>query len=190
MKTPKQLLRWGKGTLLEHAVETALKTACRPVVVVLGCEAEACRKSLGSHAIAVAVNDQWLLGLGTSVAAGIAALEALEPEISGALLMLVDQPMVTPEWLESMIARWSSSDFPIVATAYGKKGGVPALFDRAFFPELRRLDSDRGARDLIAREIDRTALIVPNGEQFDLDTPEEYRLASPQSSHSHFKGAS
>ena len=59
--------------------------------------------------------------LGSSVSVGIAALEAAEPSISGALLMLVDQPMVTTELLESLIARWSPPDFPIAATSHANE---------------------------------------------------------------------
>jgi molybdenum cofactor cytidylyltransferase len=178
MKTPKPLLPWGDETLLSHAVKTALKTSCRPVIVVLGCESEACRQSLASLPVTIVVNQEWRKGMGTSVSAGIIELESGEPDSAGALLMLVDQPKVSPELLETLITSWAPPDFPISATSYGERGGVPALFDRRFFPELRHLDSNRGARDLIARERNHTKLIFLNGAQADLDTEEDYRAAS------------
>jgi CTP:molybdopterin cytidylyltransferase MocA len=179
MRSPKQLLRWGDETLLSRAAKTALKTTCRPVIVVLGCEADTCRQALEQLPVTAVINKEWRRGMGTSVSAGIAALETAEPAIGGALLTLVDQPGVTQALLESLISRWGPPDTGIVATSYGARGGVPALFDRRYFPDLRQLDSDRGARDLIAREIDQTILVAPSDVLLDLDTPDDYRVASP-----------
>ena len=46
MGTPKQFLLFEGLTLLRRAVLTALATDCRPVVVVLGANAEAMRQEL------------------------------------------------------------------------------------------------------------------------------------------------
>ena len=172
MGRPKQLLPWKGRTLLRHACETALATSLRPIVVVLGCEGEACERELAGLDVCHVLNSEWSKGMGTSVASGIAALERCEPQASGALLMLVDQPDLTPSFLESILDRWSEGDNVIVATQYAEGGGVPALFSRSFFRDLRALDSDRGARQIIARGGAAVTLIQSPDELRDLDTPE------------------
>src|ERR1700761_2047352 len=107
MGRPKQLLPWRGQTLLRHACETALATSLRPIVVVLGCEGEACERELAGRGVRHVLNSEWSNGMSTSVASGISALERCEPQASGALLMLVDQPDLTFSFLESILDRWS-----------------------------------------------------------------------------------
>ena len=177
MGRPKQLLPWNGRSLLRHACEVALATSCDPVIVVLGCEAEACALELKDLDVIPAINAQWQKGMGTSVATGITALEKNAPDATGVLLMLVDQPTVTSSLLQSLVTRWSPLEASIVAMKYPEGGGVPALFDRAYFAALRALDADRGARGIISREKSRIALIDPKAELIDLDTPQAYQTS-------------
>ena len=172
MGRPKQLLPWQGRSLLRQACETALETSLRPVVVVLGCEAEACGRELTGLYVQPVINPDWSRGMGTSVACGIGALERQDPQAPGALLMLVDQPDLTPAFVASILSRWMQGNSAIVATQYGEGGGVPALFSRAYFTELKALDSDRGARQIIARERSVVAFMPPPHELLDLDTPQ------------------
>jgi molybdenum cofactor cytidylyltransferase len=174
MGRPKQLLPWNGRTFLRHACETALATSLRPVLVVLGCEAAACAQELAGIEVELTTNLHWPQGMGTSVSCGIAALERNTPDASGALVMLVDQPDLTSSFLESILAQWLKGDHAIAATQYAEGGGVPALFSRAFFSELKTLNSDRGARQIIARDKSRVVLLKPQGELADLDTPEVF----------------
>jgi molybdenum cofactor cytidylyltransferase len=178
MGRPKQLLPWKGRTLLRHACETALATTCTPVIVVLGCEAEACAREITNLNVITVVNASWKLGMGASVASGISALETVDPGAQGAMLMLVDQPAVTPSFLEQLLSEWTPPDRSIVATQYGDGGGVPALFASSYFSELRALDSDRGARAILAREQSHVRLVAPQGELIDLDTPSVYAAHS------------
>jgi molybdenum cofactor cytidylyltransferase len=180
MKKPKQLLQWGDKSLLQVACKTALQTECRPVIVVLGCEAEVCRQEIADLPVTVVVNPEWQKGMGSSIAVGVTALESADPETCGALFLLVDQPTVTPDLLNSLVKGWSPPNLPIAAASYGGTGGVPAIFAKTLFPELKALDPERGARALIAREISRTNLIEPGEALIDLDTPEIYEQQRPK----------
>jgi molybdenum cofactor cytidylyltransferase len=171
MGRPKQLLPWKGRTLLRHACETALATSLRPIVVVLGCEANACEQELAGLDVRHVTNSEWSKGMGSSVASGIASLEGVDPGTSGALLMLVDQPDLTASFLESMVELWLKSDQGIVATQYPEGGGVPALFSRSFFSALQALDGDLGARQIIARAESAVTLVQSPDELTDLDTP-------------------
>jgi CTP:molybdopterin cytidylyltransferase MocA len=179
MGEPKQLLPYRGGTLLSHACATALAArGFGPVIAVLGCAAEACQRAIADLPVLTAINPAWAQGLGSSIAVGIGALWREAPDAAAALLMLADQPTVTPALLESLRARWSPPDWPLAATAYPEGAGVPALFDRAFFPELQELTHDRGARALLDREAARTAVVQSPEPLIDLDTPDLYRKHS------------
>ena len=175
MGKPKQLLPWKGRTLLRHAAETALATSLRPILVVLGLESEICQNELVGLEIVSVINPRWSDGMGTSVAAGIAALKKQAPDATGALLILVDQPDVTSEFLESMAVHWSNGKVPIAATKYPHGGGVPAIFSSSYFAELRALNEDRGARQIIYRGASSVVLLQPPMEFADLDTPAHYK---------------
>jgi molybdenum cofactor cytidylyltransferase len=175
MGTPKQLLPWEDGSLLRHACRLALATGCRPVVVVLGCGAQSCRESCDGLPVAVTVNERWERGLGSSIASGVAELERLAPDVSGVLVLLADQPAIDPSFLSHLLGRWTSGCQAIAATSYGDRAGVPAVFHRRYFPELRSLSGDRGAQELIFREAASTERFDPLNEPADVDTPAQYR---------------
>jgi len=142
----KQLYPWGDGTLLTHAVDTALASSARPVIVVLGCQAEACRAALGERPVQIVLNPDWAQGQSTSVRAGLAAL----PEnVDGVLFHLADLPGVTPAVLDALIARHAATLAPVVWPAYQGRRGNPVLFDRATFPELRQVTGDVGGRPVL-----------------------------------------
>jgi molybdenum cofactor cytidylyltransferase len=181
--SPKQLLPWNGTSLLRFSAEIALATPCRPVIVVLGCQAEACARELEGLPLTLVVNPEWSDGIGRSLAEGVAALDARAPSLNGVLVMLADQPTVTSAILGQLLASWSPPKFPIAAIRYGEGCGVPAVFDRHYFPELRLLAGDRGARSLIFREKARVAAVDVGSDLIDVDTREVYHnLLLPGSS--------
>lgn len=175
MGTPKQLLSWNGRSLLRYMAEKALQTACRPVIVVLGANAESCRAECTDLPLRAIVNENWPAGLGSSISVGVAALQREDPSASGVLFLLVDQPAVTSTWLDLLVAEWSPPDWPIVAADYDGRAGVPAVFDRSYFSALRALPPGEGARSVLAEEAERVRRLPPERPLFDLDTPENYR---------------
>src|ERR1700761_2261182 len=106
MGRPKQLLPWKGETLLRPACQTALATACRPIIVVLGHEAKRCQDEMAGLPVATVINDRWEQGMGGSVSRGISELERLSEQAAAALVMLADQPAVTAEFLNSIERAW------------------------------------------------------------------------------------
>jgi molybdenum cofactor cytidylyltransferase len=171
----KQLLPWGDGgTLLSHALDVALASRARPVLVVLGCRAEDCRAVLDNCPATVVVNPTWEQGQSTSVRAGLAAL----PENVGAVVFhLADLPGVTPAVIEALMARHEATLAPVVWPEYAGRRGNPVLLDRDTFPALQGLTGDVGARPVImahARvgDVERVAVDEP-GVLLDVDSPQD-----------------
>src|SRR5262245_30237872 len=143
---PKQIARFGGDSLLRRMALVALALAPPGCVVVLGARASRMSRELSGLGVRIAINRRWRSGLGSSLAAGIAALPA---EARAAIVLLADQVAVGPAELELLCAAWRASPRAIVAARSGRMLGPPAIFPRRYFPQLRRLRGDRGARSLL-----------------------------------------
>jgi len=178
---PKQLLPFQGRTLLRHAAQTALASRCRPIVVVLGAQPDRLRPELAGLEVLVAENPGWESGMGSSIRAGLAALEMYAPNLTGIVLMLCDQPLISSASLNTLVQSHVDADCPLVASEYGGTRGVPAFFSRVLFSELRALPDAQGAKQIIARHASETiALPLPAGV-WDVDTAADYeRLRSEE----------
>lgn len=167
---PKQLQPYRDTTLLAHAAGTALAARVGPVLVVLGHDSAAMRGALAGLDVDTVVNQSWAEGMGTSVRAGIAALEKKWPGLRAALLMTCDQPLVPPGTLRELVESVLTSTKRIAACGYGGSAGVPAAFTRKFFPDLLKLTGDRGARVLILTRADEVRTFPCPEAELDVDT--------------------
>ena len=173
MGTPKQLLEYQGQTLIRRAVETAWASLCDPVVVVLGANAVAVGNELEVPVI-VTRNREWETGMSSSVRAGLEALLAADSTLDGAVMILCDQPFVTPELIDRLVECRRRTGKSIVATDYRGTHGVPALFAGKFFAALAGLTGDQGARRIIRNHPDDTATVLFSDAAIDVDTPHDY----------------
>ena len=152
----KQLLPWGSGTLLTCAADVALQSEADSVVVVVGCQAEQVEAALEERELTVVHNPEWAAGQSGSVRVGI---DALGPGITAAIFLLVDQPGVGRELLNAVVRTYRESGAAIVAPRAAGRCANPVLFDRALWPELRRVSGDRGGRSLLGRHADKIVCV-------------------------------
>jgi molybdenum cofactor cytidylyltransferase len=170
---PKQLLDLGGRPLLRRTLDRALASSLDPVLVVLGHRAAEIASALGDHEARIVVNPGYAAGQATSVVAGIAALPA---NVAAAMLLLGDQPGVTPGVIDAVTAAWRADPAPLAAPVYGGSLGNPILFRRDLFPDLLRLTGDQGARAIVRARAD-VVLRVPvplNAPPPDVDTEGDY----------------
>ena len=177
---PKQLLDWDGVPLLAHTADTALAAGLAPVIVVLGCQAEAACAALDTAVnghcwgpVQTVMNWRWEQGLSTSVQAGLAALP---PETEAAIFLQCDQPLVTPDLLRALVARFEETNALIVHPTHAGQRGTPTLFARRLFPKLAAVTGDEGGRSLIAHYTNEVATVeVTNPDTLaDVDTPTDY----------------
>jgi molybdenum cofactor cytidylyltransferase len=174
MGQSKQLLSWGNKTLVEHAADTLLQVGCRPVIAVLGHQAERVRAALGDRSLACVVNDAWKRGMGSSLQVGVTAALASEPTLDAILVTLCDQPHVDPNDLRRLLDCFEREQADIVASSYVGTRGVPAVLGRAALERVAQLPFDRGAKSLIeAGGLDVITVEVPNAAR-DVDTSTDY----------------
>ncbi|ULQ54870.1 nucleotidyltransferase family protein [Flavihumibacter rivuli] len=170
----KQLLPYKGKSLLAQAVDTALATSIRPVVVVLGARNEAVAGELEGKEVVTALNAAWEEGMGSSLRCGLEKARSVAPETDAVIFMVCDQPYVTSDLLLQLVHTQESTLKPIVASSYGDQSGTPALFSSKIFPALLEIKGDTGARKLIRQYADEVATIpFPEGI-IDIDTPSDY----------------
>jgi molybdenum cofactor cytidylyltransferase len=170
MGSPKQTLQFEGESLLRRAALAALGAGCRPVVVVTGAHAELSRRELDGLDVRVVLNKLWETGMASSVRAGVEGLDGAE----AAVLMLCDQPHATADVISRLVEAHRATGSPVVASAYGGGFGVPAVFGRALFAELTRLEGAAGAKQVIKRHAAEAHFLPFPGGEVDVDTPDDF----------------
>lgn len=176
MGRPKATLPLAAETFLSRIVRTFHHAGVDDVVVVVGHEAQAIMASL-SHAGVSArfvLNPDYESGQFSSLLKGLDAVDTAE--VSGALVTLVDVPLVTAATVRAVIERYQRTHAPIVRPTRGLEHGHPVLIERSIFGEIRAADPPGGAKPVIrayaspAGDFD----VADEGAFLDIDTPEVY----------------
>lgn len=172
----KMLADLGGKPLVRHAVEAALASSARPVIVVVGHQGAEVGAALAGLAVTLVENAAYADGLSSSIRAGIEAVPAAS---DGALIMLGDMPEVDAGLIDRLIAAFDPAHgaqahgAQVVVPSGDGRRGHPVLWARRFFADLVRLSGDTGARDLITANADSVAEVAVSGASAfnDIDTP-------------------
>lgn len=172
MGSPKQILQFRGISLLRRAALAALGAGCSPVIVVTGAYAELAKRELDGLDVREVFNPHWETGMASSIRAGVEGLA--DADVDAAVLMLCDQPHVTAEVISDLAAAHRVTRRPLIASTYGGSFGVPALFSRALFAELARLEGTAGAKQVIERYASEAYFLPFRGGEVDVDTPDDF----------------
>ena len=177
MGRPKQLLTYGRRTLLRHAAEVAVASLCRPILIVLGAYASQLQSEFDNLPVRSVINERWADGIGSSIQVGAETLITYDraDRTEALVLMLCDQPYVTAAVINDLVMAYHLNDKGIIASEYDGTLGVPALFGREYFAELATIRGAGGAKQMIAaHSSDVRPVPFPKG-MTDIDTLEDYR---------------
>ena len=168
---PKQLLPYGDRTLLGHALDTARRCGFDQLVVPIGGAADEVRERVDLTGAQVVVNYAYGEGCSSSIAA---ALDAVDARCEVLVLMLGDQPGVTPDTVRTLLE--ARDDAPLAVCRYDDGRGHPIAFARTVFPQLADLHGDKGVwRLLDERAGDVVDVPIAGNVPLDVDTPEDYK---------------
>lgn len=126
--------------LVDRAVRVLSAAGCAPVVVVLGAW-------VGDvPGATVVVNDDWASGMGSSLRAGLAALEHLA--VDRVLVTLVDLPGLTAEGVRRLV----ETPGDLAQAAYDGERGHPVVLGRDHWAGVvATAEGDRGARAYLSQ---------------------------------------
>lgn len=167
--SPKLLAEIGGRPMLIHALETLLGVVQRDqVVVVLGAHADRLEPLVRRLDVTSVFNADHASGMASSVRAGLSTVRL---DCRGVLVSLADQVAVTPDDMRRLISCWQAHPERIAAARYDDVVGVPAIFPRPTFEQLKELQGDRGARELLKREAGQVIGVPMPSAAVDVDTP-------------------
>ncbi len=157
----KLLLPLHDRPVLAHVLDAVLASQARPIVLVLGHQAEQVRAQIASFAthsdLSIIENTDYLQGMSTSMHLGIQTLQtngytkSSDKEINSTLVLLGDQPLISAQHIDTLIATYRTTGKRIIAATYEGKRGNPILFDASLFPELLEVTGDEGGRSVLER---------------------------------------
>ena len=171
---PKQLARVGDRTMIEHVLDSALAvTPLDPVLVVLGAHAPRIRAEVHFGDVPTVVAEDWAEGQAASLRTGVAALG---DEVEAAVVLLADQPFITPQVIATTLDHYDAEHDDAVRTTYGGRPGHPVLLGRRVLDAVPALHGDVGARDLLQRFRVRTWEAGHLCDPTDIDTPDQLEV--------------
>jgi len=174
----KLLLPLHNRPVLAHVIEAVLGSQARPIILVLGHQAEEVKAriqaDLRESALEIVENADYAQGQSTSMKAGLRALLASHAgqHLTSVIFLLGDQPMITSAMIDRLIALREQTGRPIVLPLYGGQRGNPVVFSLDLVPELLQVSGDEGGRSIIQRHLQEVATLEMGEEaaNFDVDT--------------------
>ena len=174
MGAPKLFLALHGKPLLQWSLESVLATEVIEVIcVVRDLTAAHANISVADDRLAWLVNERADAGQSSSIISG---LWAIDPKADAALFVVGDQPMLSSQLINALFDRFNRVSAPIIAPIFQGQVRNPALFRREIFPELLKLEGDRGERAVIEKYQDRLELVQWNEEApfMDIDDQKDY----------------
>jgi molybdenum cofactor cytidylyltransferase len=175
----KLLLPWRGKTLLEHCVDTLLRSKIKEVIVVLSDKSKEMRSPLEKSSffmrkkLKVTMNPQYRRGMSTSIKKGI---QGVDPRSDGILIALGDQPFLKTRTVNALIRAFNQGRGEIIVPSFKKRKGHPVIFHRRFEKELLRLREDVGGKSIL-QKYSKNVKAVPvksEGVIKDIDTRKDY----------------
>ncbi len=165
----------GDTPMIGHMVRSAIDSGAGQVIVVTGHEAGPMQKVLANYRAEIVFNPDYVSGMASSLRMGI---EAVAPEIDGALILLGDMPLVSSAQINQLIAEFNpATERDIVAPFKDGRRGNPILWSTRHFPALKALSGDIGGRGLMIENSAnvRDVPVIDNAVFTDFDTPDSLR---------------
>ena len=171
---PKQLFTFEGAPLLEHTVRVIASEVPGPVFVVIGHAEDQVREALNSRQLPehrLIFCPDWQQGMGASLAHGVRCLTDEFPELQSILISVCDQPYINRELIQQLLDCYDSGSYEAVLSCYDQVQGPPACFSSSYFPLLRQLTGDRGAKSVLNFKSEKiTSIPFPLGA-IEVDTP-------------------
>jgi molybdenum cofactor cytidylyltransferase len=156
--------------VIAHVVNAALRSGAETVIVVTGFEAPRLEEAMRGLNVTIVHNAYYEQGLSATLQTG---LEALPPNIDGALILLGDMPEIESKDLKALIAAFTATDRQgiCVPARHGRRGN-PVLWGASYFAEMMALSGDEGAKQLLARHAENVVEVPVSSDGIfvDVDT--------------------
>jgi molybdenum cofactor cytidylyltransferase len=173
MGEPKQLLMYKDKTFLQHIVCEAKGASLDPVICVTGFQSSRIAESISGTGASVVYNTHWPEGMGSGISTGIKQLSLWD--VDDVIVAVSDQPFVSSDLFKKMKELKYQSGKGIIASSYAGTLGTPVLFAAKYFNQLKSLNGNEGAKNIVKRNPHDVCSIEFENGNIDIDTKEDYR---------------
>jgi molybdenum cofactor cytidylyltransferase len=177
----KQVLPWGKETIITHIISIIKQSTSGEIIVVTGGYRDKVEAAVSKSGVRVIFNpdydnDDMVLSLQIGLRA------AIQAKCGGCLVALGDQPNIVAVDLRKMVGRYADRSNKIIMPSFEMRRGHPWLIPCKFFNELMELQPPQTMRDfLMKHEQDIEYVLSENPDILcDIDTPEDYERLRPK----------
>jgi molybdenum cofactor cytidylyltransferase len=168
MGTWKPILPFGDSSLIEHVLETALRS-CRKIIIVCGYRwSELYVRFRGRERVEMVFNPRYREGQFTSIQAGAALVET-----ERFFITLGDLPTIE-RGTYAIVAGQTREDDEVIFPTYRERRGHPVLVSRTLLPALTAAGGYGNARVFLSRFRWRDVPVRDPGILEDIDLPEQY----------------
>lgn len=182
MGSAKPLLKFGDSTFLEHILDQIdTVEEIEAVVVVLGARAQLIRETVDFGRALPVQHRGYKEGMFSSVRAGARALLRRLPELEGALICLVDMPLIQAETYGRLVRAFQAELDDVVIAAHQGEAGHPILLSRALVERLGNValaaPAEETLADFIEAHTERRRFVDAQDPavRININTPDAYR---------------
>jgi molybdenum cofactor cytidylyltransferase len=173
---PKQLLPYRGTTLLDTTLNVARECGFDQLLVTIGGASAQVRNTVDFSGVDVVENVAFTSGCSSSISAAVAAVDE---RAAGLVLMLGDQPGVSPDAVRRLIGEAGTS--PLGVCRYADGRGHPFWFHRDVFADLLTLHGDKAVWKLLeSGRYDVADVEVAGAIPLDVDTWDDYEALMAQ----------
>ncbi len=147
MKACKQLMKLPNGDILaEYTLKKYLQFPFDEIIVVLGREKEKLQEIFKKYDVKTVYNENYINGIGTSVACGV---KNLSKNSNACMMALADMPKISIEIISQLINFYKINQENIIIPTKNGKRGNPTIFPSKSYGELEELKADKGGSIVI-----------------------------------------
>ena len=177
----KQLALFHTKPLLQHVIDAALPLRPTRLVVMTGKYHKTIAAANDEGVVTGAElihNPDWSSGMSSSIRLGC---ELLSDDCDQLLVLLADQVLVSTSELETLIAQ--AVDGGSACAGFSETVGPPAVFSRAWYPDLLTLNAENGAKKLLTDPAKQVAIVPMKSAGWDIDSRYDLERLSDVSSY-------
>ena len=149
--------KYNKKYLINHILDTLIKSKIEKIIVVLGFQSSKVRRTIVKNKkINFVFNKNYKSGMASSIKTG---LNRISKKSIGFLIVQADMPLISKKIVNTICYAVRNSNKEIVAPIYKRKMGNPIGFKRSMTRILNKTSGDSGAKKIILRNKKKLGLI-------------------------------
>ena len=158
--------------MLQRVIDQCQEIKSVDLYVALGANSNQIQAQIEFGEARVLFSPNWSDGIGATLASVTAELSDL---YEGLMFVAGDQPLLAESQLNPMITGWQENTGSICCAKYDNTIGIPAIFPRKMFAELKELKGDSGAKKILLKVRNELQTFFIPEAKIDIDHPDDLK---------------